>query len=204
MATEDGVVGLVLAAGAGRRMGGPKALVRGPDGTPWVVRAVRALAEGGCEPVLVVVGAGAAAVAAVLQGEPVEVVEAPGWAEGMGASLRTGLTELTSRPAAAVLVAPVDVPSLSADVVRRVAAMAGPDALARAVYDGRPGHPVLIGREHWGGVLARAAGEDGARPYLRDHPPDPIECADLGSGADVDTVDRLPAGHRPWQHPPAG
>lgn len=198
------VAGLVLAAGAGRRMGGPKALVRDAAGTPWVVRAARALADGGCAPVLVVVGAQGGAVAAAVHGEPVEVVEAPGWAEGLGASLRAGLTELARRTEQAVLIAPVDVPSLSAEVVRRIGAAAGPDALARAVYGGRPGHPVLIGRAHWDGVLAKAAGEEGARPYLRDHPPESIECSDLGSGADVDTVDRLPAGHRPWQRPPAG
>ena len=52
-----GVVALLLAAGAGRRMGRPKALVAGADGTPWVVSAVRTLRDGGCTDVLAVAGA---------------------------------------------------------------------------------------------------------------------------------------------------
>ena len=52
------VAGLVLAAGAGTRMGGPKALVHDPDGTSWLVRAVSSLADGGCAGVTVVLGAG--------------------------------------------------------------------------------------------------------------------------------------------------
>ncbi|HET6529482.1 MAG TPA: NTP transferase domain-containing protein, partial [Actinoplanes sp.] len=54
---RGGVAGLLLAAGAGRRMGTPKALLRDPDGTAWVTRSARVLVAGGCRPVLVVVGA---------------------------------------------------------------------------------------------------------------------------------------------------
>jgi len=93
------VAGLLLAAGAGRRMGGPKALLRHPDGVTWVARAVRVLREGGCDPVLVVVGAQADAVEADVMADGVDgvsVVRAAGWAEGMGASLRSGLDALAS------------------------------------------------------------------------------------------------------------
>ena len=84
--------GLLLAAGAGRRMGRPKALVE-LDGEPLVVRALRTLAEGGAAPVVVVLGARADEVRAVLPAG-VRRVEAPDWAEGMGASLRAGLAAL--------------------------------------------------------------------------------------------------------------
>ena len=88
------------------------------------------------------------------------------WAEGMSASLRAGLAAL-DRVADAALVTLVDLPDVSADVVRRVVAAAtGPDVLARAAYDGKPGHPVLIGRDHWAGVIATATGDQGARDYL--------------------------------------
>jgi len=50
-------VGVVLAAGEGRRMGMPKALVRDPDGTSWLRRAVETLSDAGCAPVVVVLGA---------------------------------------------------------------------------------------------------------------------------------------------------
>jgi nicotine blue oxidoreductase len=178
-------------------MGGPKALARDPEGTAWVVRTARVLAAGGYAPVLVVVGAGAAQVMAELAGEPVELVEATDWQEGMGASLRAGLIALEQyREPAATLVVPVDVPGLTQDVVRRIAAGADRGALVRAVYGGSPGHPVLLGRDHWSGVVGTAVGDQGARAYLLKHPPREVECSDLADGADVDTVEQLPAGHR--------
>ncbi|ONI66781.1 hypothetical protein BWI15_26645 [Kribbella sp. ALI-6-A] len=187
------IAGVVLAAGAGRRMGAPKALVRDEQGTAWVVRTSRLLAAGGCTPVLVVVGAAAAQVTAELSGEPVKVVSAPDWEQGMGASVRAGLDALD--PADAVLVVPVDLPGLTAGAVRRIAAKGGPDALIRAVYAGTPGHPVLLGRDHWSGVRDSAVGDQGARTYLRDHPPTDVECSDLADGTDVDRADQLPPGH---------
>ncbi|WP_040454733.1 nucleotidyltransferase family protein [Kribbella catacumbae] len=192
------IAGLVLAAGAGRRMGGPKALARDAEGIAWVVRTARVLAEAGCVPVVVVVGAAAKQVMTELVDEPVEVIEAVDWQEGMGATLRAGLAALANHaePVAA-LVVPVDVPSLETYVVRRIAADADPGALTRAVFGGSPGHPVLLGRDHWAGVIATAVGDQGARSYLRQHPPREIECSDLADGADVDTPDQLPAGHRP-------
>ena len=179
-------------------MGGPKALVRDPDGVPWVVRTARLLSEAGCAPVLVVVGAEAEQVAAELTAEPAEVVVATQWEEGMGASLRAGLRQLqlVGGSFGAVLVMPVDVPGLTADVVRRMSAHSERRVLARAVYDAKPGHPVLIGRDHWDGVIASAAGDEGARSYLEQHHAAEIECSDLSDGADVDTVEQLPDGHR--------
>lgn len=186
------VAGLVLAAGAGRRMGTPKALIRDPEGVPWVVRAARLLAEAGCSPVVVVVGAAAEAVRAALSTEPVEVVEATDWTEGMGASLRAGL--LASSGTATVVI-PVDLPGLTSTAVRRLVDRAGPDALVRATYDGAPGHPVVIGRTHWAGVIASAHGDEGARAYLREHNVTLVECSDLANGSDVDTAEGLPPGH---------
>lgn len=192
MTPDPAVAGLLLAAGAGRRMGGPKALLRDDDGTAWVVRAARTLAEAGCAPVRVVVGAAADEAAALLSTEPVDVVVAQDWAEGMGASLRTGLDRLeqAAPDVVAVLVHLVDLPDVGPDALRRVAAARAPAALARATYDGRPGHPVLLGREHWAGVVAGARGDAGARSYLSAHPVTAIECGDLASGRDVDHLDR--------------
>ncbi|WP_343946420.1 nucleotidyltransferase family protein, partial [Pseudonocardia zijingensis] len=73
-------------------MGRPKALVA-LDGEPLVRRAVRVLADGGCGPLVVVVGAAAEEVEALLPAG-VRAVVADGWAEGMGASLRAGLAAL--------------------------------------------------------------------------------------------------------------
>jgi CTP:molybdopterin cytidylyltransferase MocA len=196
------MVGLVLAAGEGRRMGGPKALLRDESGTPWVVRTVRVLQQGGVDDVVVVVGAAAgevrsALLAAVRPGEGVRVVAADDWAEGMGASLRAGLRALAGRgDVTAALVCVVDTPGLNADVVRRVAALAGADVLARATYDGKPGHPVLLGSAHFRAIVDDAGGDVGARDYLSRHEARAVECGDLADGADVDAPEDLPPGHR--------
>lgn len=183
--------GLLLAAGAGRRMGQPKALVE-VDGEPLVRRALRALLDGGVAPVVVVLGARAADVEAVLPPE-VQAVQARDWADGMGASLRAGLAALEGRAEAAV-VHLVDLPGVSATAVARLATVAGPDVLARAAYGGRPGHPVLIGRAHWSGVRAAAAGDAGARGYLAGRTDVRlVECGDLAVPDDVDTPEQLAA-----------
>jgi CTP:molybdopterin cytidylyltransferase MocA len=183
--------GLLLAAGAGRRMGRPKALVE-LAGRPLVRRALEALRDGGCAPLVVVLGAAAEKVAALVP-DGVRVVVAPDWADGMGASLRAGLTALAeadAEPPPAALVHLVDLPGVGAAAIARLAAAAsaGPEVLARAAYRGVPGHPVLLGRAHWDAVAAAAVGDAGARAYLAGHPAlRLVECADVASPDDVDT-----------------
>jgi CTP:molybdopterin cytidylyltransferase MocA len=189
------VAGILLAAGAGRRMGKPKGLLRTADGTPWVSRAVAALAAGGCAPILTVTGAEAEQVGALVPAGA-EVVVAPDWDEGMGASLRAGLRALDRHGPAvtAVIITLVDTPGVTAATVarlRRLARASGPGVLARAGYDGIPGHPVLIGREHWAGVIAAAIGDAGARGYLAGRDVVLVESADVGSGEDIDTPAEL-------------
>jgi CTP:molybdopterin cytidylyltransferase MocA len=195
-------VGLLLAAGAGRRMGGPKALLRDSRGVPRLDRAVGVLLAGGCARVTVVLGAGAEEAGRLLdeagwsEDPALDVVVADDWEEGMGASLRTGLARLlaTAHDADATLVTLVDLPDLDAAVVRRVSEARGDSgeaALVRATYDGRPGHPVLIGRDHWAGVAAEARGDHGARDYLAGHPPQRCECGDLATGRDLDRPEDL-------------
>lgn len=179
------VVGVLLAAGAGRRMGMPKALVAGQDGIAWVVSAARILRSGGCDSVTVVLGAEADRARALLAEAPVEIVEASDWAEGMGASLRAGLG--TIGPGAdAALIHLVDLPDVGPDVVRRLLTDAVPDALARATYAAGPGHPVLIGRNHWPALMAELSGDTGARDYLARHQVTDVDCSDLASGGDID------------------
>lgn len=184
-------IGVLLAAGAGRRMGQPKALVRDADDVPWVVSASRALAEGGCFETMVVIGAAAAEVRTLLAGERVTIVEAPDWETGMGASLRDGLRALAYTPAEAALIHLVDLPDVGPDVIERLLAEAAPDALVRASYDGRPGHPVLIGREHWPALADEVTGDKGARDYLDRNRAIDLDCSDLASGLDVDDIESM-------------
>ncbi|GGF53425.1 hypothetical protein GCM10011519_29180 [Marmoricola endophyticus] len=172
--------GLLLAAGAGRRMGRPKALVEG-----WLAHAVASLAD--CDDVVVVLGARAEEARALVP-EGARVTVAEDWVSGMGASLAAGLALLEDGTAERALVTLVDLPDVGRDVCARVLAgvPAGRGALARASYDDVPGHPVLLGRDHWAGVRRTSAGDRGARDYLREHPPVLVECGDLATGADQD------------------
>jgi CTP:molybdopterin cytidylyltransferase MocA len=184
---------MLLAAGAGRRMGGPKALLRDANGVPFLDRCVGALLDGGCADVTVVLGAGAAEARQLLDeagwttDPDVSIVVAGDWDEGMGASLRSGLASLAGSSHDAALVTLVDLPDVGANVVRRVlAAGGGPEALVRASYGGCPGHPVLLGRAHWAGVAESAHGDRGARGYLATRAATTCECGDLATGRDVD------------------
>ncbi|WP_370617926.1 nucleotidyltransferase family protein [Mumia qirimensis] len=195
MTDRANVTGVLLAAGAGRRMGMPKALVKDTGGEPWVRRGVRVLRDGGCDPVMVLVGAEPERVTealGILRPAP-EVVPAVHWEQGMGASLRAALAHLGAASGAdAAVVALVDLPDVGPDVVRRMLEQADAAAdraavLARATYDGRPGHPVLIGRDHWAAMAATLSGDEGGRRYLADHGALAVECGDLATGRDQDT-----------------
>jgi CTP:molybdopterin cytidylyltransferase MocA len=183
------VEGLLLAAGAGRRMGMPKALVSDDRGS-WLVRGVTTLAAGGCRRVTVVLGAEAVRAAALLDGlaDRARIVVADDWADGMGASLRAGMLAFADSTDGFIVVSLVDLPDLVPEVVSRVGGAArSPHVLARASYDGVPGHPVLFGRDHWPGVLETAHGDQGARAYLAGREVELIECGDLATGKDVDS-----------------
>ncbi len=178
-------IGVLLAAGRGSRMGRPKALV-----ADWLARGLSALEP--CDGVLVVLGAQAEAVQRRLDGlaaDDVSVVVAPDWADGMGASLRAALAVAEEGDAEALLVTLVDLPDVGRPVVARVLGEgAARRSLRRAAYDGAPGHPVLLGRDHWEGVAASAVGDQGARDYLRRQRVELVECGDLATGRDVDTL----------------
>lgn len=185
--------GLVLAAGAGTRMGGPKALLE-LQGELLVERAVRTLREGGCDPVVVVLGAGAALVRS--RAALADVVVCADWHEGMGASLRAGLQVLADRSHPACVVALVDQPDVSPTAVQRLvrAWEQGADA-AVATYAGAPRNPVLLASGTWEGVRALAVGDVGARAWLRAHPEQvvPVPCDDVASDRDLDTPADLEA-----------
>ncbi|MGC5341481.1 nucleotidyltransferase family protein [Streptomyces sp. DT24] len=181
---------MLLAAGGGRRLGGrPKALLE-HRGRPLVEHAVRALREGGCGPVLVVLGAAADAVRERADLPGCEVTVNPGWAEGMGSSLRAGLAALAGSGADAALVVLVDQPGIGARAVERVrSAYRSRASLAAAAYEGARGHPVLFGAGRWPDIAAGAVGDRGAREYLRAHRDalTLVECSDVAEAYDIDT-----------------
>jgi CTP:molybdopterin cytidylyltransferase MocA len=186
--TTKSPAGLLLAAGAGRRLGMPKALV-----DDWLVRGVEVLVAAGCSPVVVVLGAAHLQARALLKGRPVIVAVAADWTDGLSASLRTGIMALPAGTPA-VVVTLVDLPDVGTSVVRRVLERgAEPVTLTRTTYHGRPGHPVVLGRAHWPGILEATHGDVGGRAYLEQQGPALVECGDLASGRDIDFPDEAVA-----------
>ncbi|MFE4453580.1 NTP transferase domain-containing protein [Streptomyces sp. NPDC056796] len=188
------VAGVLLAAGGGRRLGGrPKALLE-HRGRPLVEHAVRALRNGGCGPVHVVLGASAGEVRARADLSGCAVAVNPSWEEGMGSSLRAGLASLAGSGADAALVLLVDQPGIGAEAVARVrSAYRSPATLAAASYGGERGHPVLFGAGHWAEIAAGAVGDQGARDYLRAQRDaiTLVECSDVAQAYDIDTAEDL-------------
>lgn len=181
--------GLVLAAGAGTRFGGPKAPVR-VGGERLVDRAVRNLCEAGVDPVLVVLGAWLGEVPGA------RVIVNPHWQAGMGSSLKAGLSVLSGHDftdVEAVIVTLVDLPGLTSSAIQRVTEH--PGEIVVASYDGERGHPVKFARSHWEGVAATAQADAGARAYLRQRADIAlVEVGDVATRDDVDRPEDLPNG----------
>ncbi|MBV9513510.1 MAG: nucleotidyltransferase family protein [Mycobacteriaceae bacterium] len=176
------VAGVLLAAGAGRRYGKPKVLV-----DDWLTVSVAALRNGGCDAVIVVLGA-----AVVPTPAGVTAVTAPDWRTGLSASVRTGLRHAEEINADYAVLHVVDAPDVGAAVVARVLqrALASRSGLARAYFGERPGHPVVMARRHFLPVIQSLSGDRGAGHYLRRVPDvDNVDCGDLATGRDHDTAD---------------
>jgi CTP:molybdopterin cytidylyltransferase MocA len=180
------VAAVVLAAGGGRRYGMPKALVE-YQGSLLVERAVRT-ARTVCDPVLVVLGAQAVEVwrQADLGGSA--VLANKDWESGMASSLRVGLEGLRGWPdqVDAALITLVDMPGMTPEALEKVRREGSPGALAVATYDGVRGHPVLLGRDHWDGVIDTLTGDEGARRYLSAHGATEVDCTGLADPTDLD------------------
>ena len=180
---------LVLAAGEGRRFGGPKQLAE-VGGVPVLERVLRAVrAVPGLAPRVLVLGARADVVRAGVDAAGFSVVVAPDWAEGQSASLRAGVAALGEVDAALILLG--DQPFITPAVIAGTLELGGADA-ARAAYRGVPGHPVLLGRR----VLDRIPslrGDVGARDLLAGMQVRTWEAGHLCDPTDIDTREQLEA-----------
>lgn len=189
---------IVLAAGSGSRLGrGPKALL------PWndevlVTRAARVAAHAGCS-VTVAVGPEARTARRWLRARcaSASTVFVRDAGSGMSASLRAAVRHLSTAPARphVVVVLLVDQPGVGEPVVSRLLAAHRPGRATRASWHGVAGTPVVFDTADLIAAAALAQGDSGARSWMSRHPHlvDRVECADIGSGADVDTADDLAA-----------
>jgi CTP:molybdopterin cytidylyltransferase MocA len=172
---------IVLAAGASRRFGDEPKQLAPLGGTPLLEHALAALA--GVDPRVVVLGHAAEEIAAGVDLHGARPVVCADWERGQAASLRCGIAALGDVDAALVVLG--DQPGLTPAAV---AAVIAARPTARAAYDGRPGHPVLLGRA----LLDRAGeltGDEGFRALLDGART--VEVGHLADPADIDTREEL-------------
>lgn len=177
------ICGLVLAAGAGTRYGKRPKLLAELDGRPLLQHALAAqCAVAELERVAVVLGAFADEILAAVDFLRAEPVVCERWEEGQAASLRRGIEYLTEhRDVEKVIVTLGDQPRMTPDLIARFVSQ--PPG-TRAVYEGRPGHPVVLGPVQMGAIVS-LRGDQGARELLRGG--GVIECGSLSAARDVDT-----------------
>lgn len=181
----------ILAAGRGARLGGDasKPLLEW-RGRPLVAWAVDAALASGLRPVLVVVGYRGDEVRAALADRDVQVVDNPGWEEGIASSLRAAVAVLTPLDdVAAVCVGLADQPLVDPGTYQALAAIGGSE-ITVPYYEGQPGNPVKLARSLWPEAM-ELRGDAGARVLMRDRVVSRIDCTGTGSAADVDTIEDL-------------
>jgi molybdenum cofactor cytidylyltransferase len=185
------IVGVVLAAGAGRRFGAPKQLAD-LGGRPMLERVLAAIAAAPLDRAFVVLGAEAEAILERVDLRGTEAVICEDWEAGLSASLRTGVACAEACGAESVVVVLGDQPMISPNSIARTIEARGGVLAVRANYAGTPAHPVLLERELFARV-GELRGDAGARALLIGLPVREVDCDGLGRPDDVDTPSELEA-----------
>jgi CTP:molybdopterin cytidylyltransferase MocA len=192
--TASGIAAVILAAGAGRRLGGvAKALLPHPAGSYLAAITATARAVGLADAVVVVGAPFGDEVAAHARQLGLRVRVNPAPERGMASSVALGFAAIAGGPAAAAWLWPVDHPAVTAATLRRLIRALETDALetgaevARPCYRGRGGHPPLIARARWPALAGCADRADGAREVLRAARVIAVEVDDPGVVHDIDT-----------------
>lgn len=193
MTSQQPIVAVLLAAGAGTRFGGGKLLHPLSDGVAIAAHAARNLRAAGLE-VMAVVRPGDFPLAQMLEEEGCNVTHCADASRGMGHSLAHGVAQM--REAGGWIVALADMPRVRPSTIQAVAAAIASGALIAApAYQGERGHPVAFAAGLRGELLG-LSGDSGARAVLERHRDGIrlIECDDPGIILDVDAqadLDRL-------------
>jgi molybdenum cofactor cytidylyltransferase len=190
------VPAIILAAGASRRLGQPKQLVRIASET-LLARTVRIVRESGAEPIVVVLGAHCEAIRSSVDLSGSHVVVNEAWEQGIATSICAGveaIQRLVSTAAAAMLLV-CDQPRLTADHLRELISISGSAeeaTIAASGYAGIAGIPAVFHAAQFSKLLA-LTGDTGARYLLRD-PGCPMIIAPFAGGEiDIDTPADLSA-----------
>ena len=117
-------------------------------------------------------------------------------AQGMGASIATGVAATANAPGWLIL--PADLPLVQADSLRRVAEALAHHTVVAPWVQGQRGHPVGFGAMCREALLA-LSGDQGAKRVMQAHAPWRLELDDIGCILDVDTPEALAEAERLWR-----
>jgi molybdenum cofactor cytidylyltransferase len=187
---SSGIVGILLAAGAGSRFGGDKLRHPLSDGTPMALASALNLRPA-CDRLIAVVRPGQDALADLLTTAGCEIVFSPESTDGMGHSLAAGAR--AAAQASGWIVALADMPFIATTTHQAVASRLREGAsLVATEYRGERGHPV--GFSHaWFSQLAAMTGDQGGKSILQAHRQQLVLCAvdDPGVLRDIDRREDL-------------
>ncbi len=188
------VPGLILAAGASRRLGHAKQLVS-YRGETLLARTIRMLREATMTPVVVVLGAESERIAAALDSDGSVRVHNDRWEQGISSSISAGLeaVDAITPQCAGVLIATCDQPRLSSEhllaLLNRFNEQAGAVIVA-SEYAGIKGVPAVFPRAAFE-QLRSLSGDQGARKIIAD-PPCRVSAVEFAGGdVDIDRPDDL-------------
>jgi len=187
-------VGLILAAGQSQRLGQPKQLLT-PEGQTLLGRTIDHLSEAGIEQVVVVLGAYAKRIEAVLLEEgydDVELVHNAQWSRGQATSLALGLRHVADLPAnhRHVVIALSDQPLVTESHYRNLTEALSDEAIdvAATRYPSGGGVPAAIRRSRWQELQVALAGDQGAKPWIRVQAPASVQLVEAPlAEIDIDT-----------------
>ncbi|WP_263354266.1 nucleotidyltransferase family protein [Acidicapsa acidisoli] len=188
------VPAIILAAGASRRLGQPKQLVR-VAGETLLARTIRVVCESGTQPVIVVLGAHRESIVSEVDLSGVQVVTNHNWEQGIASSIHEGMrtVEQSSAKAAAVLLLVCDQPKLSVEHLRRLIEVyqeADEPAIVASRYAGIAGIPAIFPMNQFEKLL-RLRGDAGARYILREPDCAMVTIDFEGGEVDIDTPEDL-------------
>lgn len=197
---------IVLAAGASRRFGSAKQLVR-IDGRPLLHNAVAKAVGVAGHSTTVVLGSGAAELSGLLRHSPASVVINRDWAEGIGSSIRCAIARIPGN-CDGVLILLADQVAVTREDLARLAESwrRAPDSIVAASYSGTVGVPAIFPRWSFA-ALTELHGDSGARTLLHRHADRLMRVPMSNAAVDIDTPEDLlavEAQRRRFETPPSG